>query len=162
MNTAIRSADEMKDKKKPRQKWGWKKKTAAGLLCFLVLFVWYGFRPLRGPIHLGICRVYAEMKVRYPSTLQLIAYDTFQGAHRLYYTFTGPFGENRSNMIECIFGSDPATGALILQRVRINRQDEDQKVIESFNKTIPAILAADPDTVLPYVVDDPMRDIKKE
>ncbi len=112
----------------PAEKKGKKKKKkniklniALGVLALVALILWYGFQPLTGTVQVGICRTYAELQLRYPTTLKLTTVDQFQDATRLYYTYYGPFGESRSSLIECRSSVDPATGQPVMTSIKIDR-----------------------------------------
>ena len=116
--------------------------------------VCWGTQPVQGTIHIGICRTFAELQLRYPNTMLMTGTEQFGRAFRIYYIYTGAFGETRSDMMECKFMTDAKTGALILENVELNRLPVDKQKVAAFNKTIPAVIAAKPDLVLPYSVDD--------
>lgn len=131
---------------------GKKKKTKKGRWKIFVLvavilvgvFVWYGTQPIKGTIHVGICRSFIELKLEYPDTLRLSAIDSFESTLRIFYTFTDAFGGQRSSIIECTFNPDTT-----LKEIVIDRQKIPAEKVQAFNATIPYIVAANPDLVVP-------------
>ena len=147
--------------KKKKKKGKTKRNIALGVLAFFALFIWYGFQPLYGTIHVGICRTYAELQLRYPSTMKLTMMDQYQDAIRLYYTFTGPFGESRSSLIECTFTTDPATGQIVASAVKIDQAIATEEQLAAFNATIPIIIKHEPDLVIPAPFSGDLNDLKR-
>ena len=138
-----------KSKKKSGKKIS-KKRIALYISLGLVAFiVWFGFQPLRGTIHVGICRTFIEFQLTFPSSLRLTEVENFDRSLRLWYSYPGSFGEIRSSMIECKFHPDVPGQVPQLEMAAINRQPLDQTVVENFNKTIPWVVAAEPSTLLP-------------
>jgi hypothetical protein len=151
--------DKKKLRKEKLRKW---RNIGIGVGLFLALFLWYGFQPIKGTIHVGICRTFLELNLKYPPTFRFVQYDLFQSAHRLYYTFYGPFGENRSNMGECTFKQDPVTGVPLLESVNINRKPVEQATVDAFNKTIPIVLQFEPSNNLPRPWRGDLYDLKRD
>lgn len=129
----------------------------SGVVLFFSLIIWYGLQPIRGTIHVGICRTYIEMQIPYPISMQLTDVSWFQQALRMYYTHTGPFGQTRSDMAECIFNAD-----LTLSEVSINRQPISPARLQAFNATIPAIIQNNPDLLLPQSGRNDLASLKRD
>lgn len=133
------------ERRKRRQK----QKMIAGVVLFLlIVIVWLGLQPLRAGVEYGICRTFAELRVHSPDTMKVISYENYGNAWKIFYTFTGQYGEQRSNFVDCVFTTD-ATGNRILRQVKINRDVIGDEELGRFNMSIPAIIAANPDLVIP-------------
>lgn len=124
------------------------KMIAGGVFAIIVLVIAVGLQPLRATIDYGICRTLAELKSANPSTMKVISYENYGNAWKLFYTFTGPYGEQRSNFIDCVFTND-AAGNKILHEAKINRKQIEQSDLDIFNLSIPAIIASNPDLEIP-------------
>ncbi|MBI4030962.1 MAG: hypothetical protein HY370_04745 [Proteobacteria bacterium] len=133
-----------------------------GVFFFLSFLVWFGMQPVKGTIHVGICRVFLELNLKYPPSFRFVQYDLFQSAHRIYYTFTGPFGETRSNLAECTFSQDSRTGYPVLEGVNINRQPVDRAQVDAFNRTIPLIMGFEIDRIVPRPYTGDLMDLKRD
>lgn len=133
------------DRQKKRRQ---QKMIAGGGLALVILAIIVGLQPLRATMDYGICRTLAELKSANPSTMKIISYENYGNAWKLFYTFTGPYGEQRSSFIDCVFTND-ATGKRILREAKINRKLIEPPELEIFNLSIPAIIAGKPDLVIP-------------
>lgn len=119
---------------------------------FLVWFINWLFKPYQGTMAYGICRVFTELTLQYPPTMQVSSVETFKSSVRLWYTYTDSFGEYRMEPVQCYYRADETMG-MAIDKVTIRRREVDQEIIENFNKTIPAILQNPPDLALPYQPD---------
>jgi len=139
----------------------WKITTPVGLILF-TWFMWWGFQPIRGTIHIGICRTFIETRIRYPGTLKLTAWEWFiaNGLNglRLYYTYTDDFGQNRSEMMECDFNMDGRT----LADVQLDRKSLPPEEVKAYNQTIPFVIGANPDLVIPPPPTDDLEKLKRD
>lgn len=124
------------------------KMIVGGVLALLALFIWYGFQPLTATNEYGVCRTLAELNAQNHNTMKIISYENYGAAWKIFYTFTGQYGEQRSNYIDCVFTRN-AQGQMILKEAKINRQELSEEALARFNQTIPAILAAGPNLVVP-------------
>lgn len=135
------------------------------VLFFIAIFIWYGLQPIRGSMYYGVCRVFTQMQLRYPDTMEVVSADVFSAEWRVYYTFIDAFGSERSEMVKCIFGPSQKTGFKIeeAQLLRGTKRTEfDQKTLDKFNATIPAIIAGEPNLILPWKPGETLRDLKKK
>jgi hypothetical protein len=124
------------------------KMIGGGVFGVLSLILALGLQPLRATIDYGICRTLAELKSANPSTMKVISYENYGSAWKIFYTFIGSYGEQRSNFIDCVFTID-AEGKKILREAKINRKSIDQADLDVFNLSIPAIIAANPNLEIP-------------
>ncbi|MFN3826297.1 MAG: hypothetical protein ACK4NR_01580 [Micavibrio sp.] len=124
----------------------------AVVLLPIIVVVWYGFQPLKGTIDYGICRTLAELKVPHLSTMRILSYENYGPTWKIFYTYTGSYGEQHSNYIDCVFTAD-AQGKKILREVKINREPLDAEELARFNKSIPGIIASKPDLSVPIKLD---------
>lgn len=132
-----------------------------GFSAFAAFIIWFGLQPLQGPPSVGVCRTYAEMQIYYPHTMRLTSTDQYQNLTRLFYTFFGPFGEFRSNVIECAVGTDQATGQMTFTAITINGNPVPKESLEAFNKTIPFILQHNPNNSIPFPFSGDLYDLKR-
>ncbi len=131
-------------RKKRRQK---QKMAAGGVFFLLILAIWYGMQPITATIEYGICRTLAEIKSHNNITMKVISYENYGPAWKIFYTFTGQYGEQRSNYIDCVFSRDQQ-GQLIIKEAKINRDSLSKDDLDRFNKSIPAIIATKPSLVV--------------
>lgn len=151
---AGRGGSGREDKKKKKASW-WK--IAALGIGGVTLFgglIYFATAPKQGGATLGICKVFVERFVPYPTTLQYQFTEIYPKAVRVGYTHIDAFGQFRLDMAECAFRPDTKRGAVV-DSVLVNREDLDAALVERFNAGLPAILANMPDlTLLPPLPDD--------
>jgi hypothetical protein len=100
---AVRDAEKNKEVDEKRRK---KRRLILGVggsVAFVLLLLWYGTMPLKGPIQYGICRTILELDLKFPQTIKMTYVETFDKSLRMYYTYTDAFGSIRSEMLECDF-----------------------------------------------------------
>lgn len=151
--------------KKSRPKRSKKKKTLyalLGLAAFVALIIWWAQQPLRGGPVMALCRVFAEKQLKYPQTLKLTTVDWFGDSTRLYYTFVGPFGENRSSMIDCRYQIDPTTNVVSFYSIKIDKNDMRQDQVDAFNKTIPYLMRHKMNNIIPPPYEDDLYELKRD
>ena len=132
----------------------WKPLAGVGGFLFLLL-LWWGFQPIHGGQAVGICRTLAELQLRYPSSLSLTAVDGFHANLRLYFTHIDDFGEIRSEIFECQFNGDQTLSGALL-----NHEPLDKAKVDAFNRTVPGVVAARPNTVIPGTPSDNIMYLK--
>jgi hypothetical protein len=118
---------------------------AGGFVALLLIFMLFSCGGAKGPMEYGVCSTFLEMNTAYPHTLQYTAVEGSQTAIRIYYTSTDPFGQYKSEMIECRFRSD----AWQLLEITKNRRQVDPEVVKKFNLLVPSIVAGKPNLDLP-------------
>jgi len=118
-----------------------------GLLLIVVMSV-YACLPKQGSILYGICSAYLNQSVDYPDTLRHSMVEQYPRAVRIYYTHIDPFGQYKLEMVECSFYMDPDKGIQV-DEILQNRKEVDQEIVDKFNVSVGAIVAADPDLTLP-------------
>lgn len=129
------------------------KMIAGGVFLLLVVVIWFGMQPLQGTMDYGICRTYAELHANNPQGMRVISYENYGRAWKIFYTYTGQYGEQRSNIIDCTFGNDPQ-GQIIAHNIKINRTDITEEQLELFNKSIPAIVKGKPNLAIPRPLEE--------
>jgi hypothetical protein len=150
-------------KSKPRNKKRVVLYSFLGAMAFVALITWWAMQPLRGGPVMALCRVFAEKQLKYPQTLQLTTVDWFGDSTRLYYTFIGPFGENRSSMIDCRYQIDPATKAISFYSIKIDKNEIRQDQVEAFNKSIPFLMRHKMNNIIPPPYkDDDLYSLKRD
>lgn len=137
-----------------RQKKRRQQKIIAGIVFAILAFlIWFGAQPLRGNIDYGVCRTYAETQSVNPWTMRILSYENYGPAWRIFYSFTGEYGEQKSNVIDCIFTND-AAGNRILRDVKINRVAPPKEQLDRYNMSIPGVIAGRPNLVIPYPLEE--------
>ena len=116
---------------------------AGGVFSLFLLFIWYGMQPLTATIEYAVCRTLAELHSQNHNTMKVISYENYGPAWKIFYTFTGQYGEQRSNYIDCVFTRNEQ-GKLILREAKINREPLSKEALQRFNLSIPAVIAAKP------------------
>ncbi len=127
----------------------------------LVFLIWFAMQPLRAGINFGVCRTYLEARMKYPTSFQVTRYDEYGRSLRIFYTYTDAFGGTRSEMAECIAIPD-ASGGIVMHDIKINRKSINKEELDRFNKTIPGIIAHNPDTIIPRPAGDDLRSLKRD
>ena len=122
---------------------------ALGVVAFIGLILYWGFKPTMGGMHYGICRVFLESRFVYPKTLRISEVDWYKEEQRIFYNVIEPFGSTLSGVIKCQFAKPTAQSPYVLTGVTLNRQSIPEKEVAYFNKTIPAILAYPPELRIP-------------
>lgn len=125
----------------------------------LSLFIWTLLQPKKGTAYFGVCNTFLEMQVRYPQTIKLTSVEWIERSLRIYFTHIDAYGENHSEMFECLFN---AKGDLTLLEARRNRIALPSEKVKDFNKTIPIVLMAKPDLTLPDPLPDDLENLKKD
>ena len=137
-----------------------------GVLALIGLFIWWGFQPIKGSIYYGVCRVFIERQLRYPETMDVINADLYAAEWRIFYNYQDEFGSLRSEMMKCVFGpASNSAGFKIVHAERLQgtrRAEVDQKTLDSFNRTIPAVVAAGPNLIMPWPPGDTLMELKKK
>lgn len=148
MDSAVRASVVQRRKTRAR-KILYKRGGVIGGLLLLAYGIYFLFIPYKGTMAFGICKVFLERYVTYPSMLEYNSIETFDKSTRIWFFQTDSFGDTRMEGIRCYYRPDPVMGSA-LERVTISRRPIDQDVVDRFNKTIPAILANPPDLTIPW------------
>ncbi|HIF24854.1 MAG TPA: hypothetical protein EYG18_09805 [Micavibrio sp.] len=114
----------------------------------LILLTWYGMQPLVATMEYGLCKTYVELQVQYPGSLRLTEYDVYGKSTRIFYTHRDASGSTRSEMTECVIVPHPQIG-YIAESIKTNRVEISEAALIKFNKSIPGILAAEPNLQIP-------------
>lgn len=116
----------------------------AGVIGLLALLVYSALKRPDASIRYGICRVLAELQLRYPHTMQVTSISDRGGLVRIFYSYIDAFGSGQMDTIECEFKTNPQQG-LHVAAARLNRQEIPPAELVGFNKVIPVIIANPPD-----------------
>lgn len=118
-------------------------------------FLWYIFYgPRWGTMHYGVCKVFAERWVDFPSTMKVREVEYYRANARVYVSHIDAAGQFNYNVIECEYGK----GTLEITRIRIDRKvlsDTDPEapinpdILRNFNMGLNAILMNPPELLLP-------------
>lgn len=132
----------------------------AGGFILLVLIIMAACAPRTGSDQFGICKTFTELYVRYPETLSYDFVEQYEKAVRIGYTQIDASGQFRYSMMECSFRPDTAMG-MAVDTVLLNRKPLDSALVTRFNPSLPAILDASPDLVLPPVLPEDIALLKR-
>lgn len=148
---------------KPKAKASWWKIAALGIggVSLFSLVIYVATAPKKGGPMLGICKVFVERLVPYPTTLQYQFIEQYPKAVRVGYTHIDAFGQFRLDMAECGFRPDTKAGA-VLDSVLLNREDLDAALVERFNVGLPSIVANMPDLTLVPPLPDDLLELKRD
>jgi len=131
---------------------------AVGVLVFAYLVYWL-FKPFKGGMPFGICRVFLEQNVQFPDTLRLSQVQRINDFVRIWYVQIDGFGEYRMDNIRCTYEADEQYGIRV-KKVSINRRDVEPEKIEKFNRSLPVIFAHPPDLTYPRKLPDSLKDLQ--
>lgn len=121
---------------------------AAGIAIIILLMMVYSMQPRKGPMGYAICAAFLELNVDYPHTLNITGLEGSVTAIRIYFSNINSYGAWREEMLECTFASDEKMGMKLSQVTR-NRRAVDQKKVDEFNVSLPAIISSDPYRLMP-------------
>jgi hypothetical protein len=127
------------------------------ILLLIVVIAMFSCGPEKGTILYGICKTYLEQNVPYPETIQPTRVEQYPSATRVYYTSVDAFGQFKMEQIECVYSTNE-NNTLQIDKVLINRHEEEQEKVSMFNKSLAAIVAGEPDLTLPT----PLPDINEQ
>ena len=122
-----------------------------GALVALALFGWLGyylFAPYKATMAFGICKVFTELTVQFPSQLRINSIENFRNSVRIWYTKIDSFGEERLEPIQCYYKADRSNG-YVLDKITIRRREIDPDRVTAFNQTIPLLYIYPPDLTYP-------------
>jgi hypothetical protein len=123
----------------------------SGILGAGVLYMLYGFlfATYQAGITYGICRVYIETQVRFPTHLKFVGLEDFGDNVRVWYTRVDAFGGQRVETARCYYKWDEEVGSSVVDKILVNRREEPQYKIDSFNVVLPVVLQNLPDLSWP-------------
>ena len=153
------AASKVKEEKQKKQKSFMKRGGIALAILLVGYFVYYLMQPYKGSMAFGVCKVFIELHVQYPTTLKLSSVEEFSTSVRVWYTHTDSFGEYIMEPIQCYFKADDTYG-FILDKVTIRRREFDQQVVDDFNNSIGVVFANPPDLTIPYPLDNVLKNLK--
>lgn len=107
----------------------------------------------------GVCKTFIELQIKYPKTLDVTEVEQFARAVRIYYSYIDPYGNHKSDFIECAFEKVPGKGVQI-QTILLNRIEIDKQTIADFNETITAVRSGDPNLTVPRPFGNDLKDLK--
>jgi len=160
IDAALASSSVQVKRKKERKKQFRQGAIVVGVLTLGGL-VWLGLQPYQASMSYGICKVFLEGMVRYPQYLRLSTVEEFDMSVRIWYTQLDSFGATRMEPIQCYYKADEVRGTIV-DKVTVNRRDVDPRVVDSFNRALPAILGYPPDLTVPSALPDSLQDLQIE
>lgn len=142
-----------------------KRNIKIGLWIVGVIFAFWAYDALfslkKGGTGFGLCKVFIELHVQYPTELRYSYVLPMSRTMRIWYVQHDAFGQTRFDKMDCTFRPDDTYG-MALEKVTINRREMEPSALEAFNKTIPAIMAYPPDLTYPQGLPDNLRLLKKK
>jgi len=136
----------------------------AGLFVWLA---WYLFAPYKAGITYGVCNTFLQLQVAYPQHMRISEVEDFGDSVRIWYVRMDPFGEERMESMRCYFRyvqEDEevkyGTAPFVIDRVTRNRRPYFPEKVEAFNRSIPAVIAGNPDLVIPDPLPDSLSGLK--
>lgn len=154
---------ELEEKRKKMKK---RLRIGAGVAVAVLLLVVLGMQPIKGPLQFGVCRAFLERELKFPQTLKMTQVEVFDKSLRMYYTYVDEFGSVKSEMLECDFRpfNSLAEVSAIKRKKGRNVEIIDPARVAAFNKTVPAIIAAKPNLIIPAQPrkKDEMKALKRE
>lgn len=126
------------------------------LLFWLINFL---FTPFKGDARFGVCKVFLENYVRYPTHLRVSSVEDFGNSLRIWYAQTDAFGAYRLESMQCFFKYDEQRGTIV-EKITVNRLPVDQKRIDAFNVVLPVVLQNLPDLTFPTPLPDSLGDLQ--
>lgn len=133
----------------------------AGGVALLALLIMMACAPRTGTDQFGICKTFIQLYVKYPPTLSIDFVEQYDKAVRVGYTQVDSSGQFRYNMIECGFQADPQMG-LVMDNALLNRKEMNKEMVDKFSATLPVILSAYPDRVLPPLLPNDISQLKRD
>lgn len=156
-------AEKMRERKALEKKKRRKRIIIGGILLLFAYAVYWLFKPIPTSLPYGICKTFLELNVPYPYTLRVSEYYALRdGSLKLWYTHIDAFGEYRLDSFQCVFGTDPTTGASIMAQARVNKLDLSPDKIKSFNNAIPYLVSNPPNFPFPARLPDSLQDLQIE
>ncbi len=127
----------------------------------LLIFLIYAVATHRekGTIMFGVCKAFVEMTLTYPPTMHVSEVLQYPRAVRIFYNYTDPYGNMKSEAVECAFTNVAGRGAQATSILH-NRKEISEERIKEFNKTISAIVNGEPDLILPRPLGYNLEDLK--
>ena len=130
----------------------------AGAILFLMLVSWL-FTTQKGGINFGVCKTFLETIVQYPPEMRLTNSRTIGRTIRISYVEHDSYGHKHLKSLDCKFERNPQKG-LYIKDAAINRRAIDPEIVQRFNKTIPVVIASEPDLTLPYKLGGTLKALK--
>jgi hypothetical protein len=119
-----------------------------GIAALMLIMMVFSCQPEEGGMTYGICSTFLELNTPYPETLRYRAVDQSTTVVWIEYTSIDPFGEYKIDRIECRFGAGPDGFARVTSISR-GRRPVDKEIVDEFNRSLPAIVASNPNRILP-------------
>ena len=132
------------------------------VVLLLGYIIWWGIQPQTGSIRYGICKVFAKSMLRYPETMQPVTLYESGGTVSMDYNYRDPFGNFKSERLDCKFGKGQ-NGQLVMSSaviIREKREPVDDEVVAKFSQTIPAVIEGGLDFVAPYSPGESLKSLK--
>jgi hypothetical protein len=149
----------VKEKRDAQRKKFMKRGAILGVIALLGYGIYLLFVPYKGGAAFGLCKVFLESQVRYPTTLKLSGVEFIGESMRIWFSDIDAFGDYKLRPIQCYFKNDENLG-LILDRITIDRREIDPLKVTAFNRIIPVVLQNMPDLTYPAPLPDSLADLQ--
>ena len=111
---------------------------AIGIAAFLA----FGLqKPIKGTWRYGVCKVFLERYVPFPTHLTILNAGEKQNGARIDYLMTNTFGSRQSSEMECFYNIN--NGQVKMSRVTVDRRPVLQKDVDDFNIVIPMLISSE-------------------
>ncbi|MBI2233578.1 MAG: hypothetical protein HYU57_00960 [Micavibrio aeruginosavorus] len=121
----------------------------------------FGLMPITGTMKYGICRTFIEKRYTYPIYMDIISVLERETDVRIEYTVVNEFGDTMFHTITCVYRPDPVS-TMALASVVLDRQKIEQAELDTFNRTIPAVLAYPPDLKVPMPMTEDLMNLWRQ
>lgn len=123
-------------------------------VCAIIGVGIYEYRkPPHGTWRIGVCRVFAELYIRFPQTLRIEKADEKPTFAEITLNHLNAHGSRPTQVFRCDFMQQGE--AILVSEIRIDREKIDQEYIDRFNIVLPYLIEhPDLNTELPKDVDD--------
>ncbi len=127
-----------------------------GCIATYYLFTWL-FAYQKASMSFGICKVFAELYVEYPTEFEVSYLQRIGKTMRIWFVHHDSFGNRQFDTMDCEYKRTD-DGRTILDEVSINRRPLDPKIVEKFNNSLPALFAFPPDLTYPRGLPKDLKD----
>lgn len=122
--------------------------------------IWYKVsQPAYATQRYGICKVFLEQYLRFPTTLTINQGGETRGSAVIRFSDVNPFGSQQVRTFECFFSQD-AKGRTTLSRITMDRKAIAEEKIKFFQKEMPLLMVQELDNALPKDLPSNLLDYK--
>lgn len=147
----VRRADQKRRTGKGGGKeFNWKIWTGGGTVLVLLMLALISPSPQEGTMRYGLCKVFLELQLYHPETLNIASVSESPKGARIRYSHVTAGGDLKLGMIDCTYEMDSVRGIRLTQ-ASIDRQPLPKETVNKFNTGISSIMAEEnrPDLTYP-------------